>query len=309
MMIQISPPPIVSYEEQELAQQLGVSRFVLDAMGGSLPFQHIVASQLTTALDVVCRCGSWALDVAATYPFLHVTGIDTSGLCVAYAQCLANAQGLVNANFQVQDMRTLASGPFAADSFDLINVAFVAPTLLTTDYAALMQSLFRLCRPGGSIRWMEMELPLTNSTAFEQFTALICRALDAAGQTFVSPDMQRSAAIFDDWRRSQGVQVTPSERRNLGITPMMSGWLREAGCWNVEAFPIPLDVSAGTPAHTAFVSQVEVFGQQVAPFLCERGVTTTEALTHLLSRMMEELEQDDFCGLCLVLTLYGYKGL
>ena len=209
----------------------------------------------------------------------------------------------------MQDLRTLDTGPFAPASFDCIHVAFLAPLVLETDFAAFMQSLLRLCRPGGLLRWTEMELPLTNGLAFEQFTALIYRALDAAGQSFVLPDMQRSADIFDDWRRSRGMQVMPAERRNLGITPMMGGWLREAGCDEVEAFPVPLEVSAGTPAHATFVQQVAVYGQQLAPWLCAQGVTTNEALARLLVQVMEGIQREDFCGLCWLLTLHGYQAM
>lgn len=294
-------------EERELERQLHLTRLLLEEMGGCLPHEQILAHQLTSVLDVACGAGGWVLDIAESYPSLHVTGIDNNAFCVAYAQRLADEKGLVNARFHMQNICTLEDGPWKPDSFDLINVAFIASTLLTTDYAALMQSLFRLCRPGGMVRWTEMEFPLTNSLAFEQFMELVCRVLDVAGQTFVPPDMQRTSAIFDDWRRSLGQEVTPFERRTLGITPMMGGWLRKAGCWEVESFPVPIEVSMGTKAHAAFVQQVAVFGQQIAPFLCEQGVIAAEDLAYLLMRVQDEIQQEDFCGLCLFLTVSGYK--
>ncbi len=297
-------PPV---EEHELIRQLQVARCLIEAMDGSLPREQIPEKPLTSVLDVACGAGGWSLALAQTFPSLHVTGIDSSEAHLAYAQRQADEGELINAHFLAQDLSTFGAGPFAPASFDLINIAFIAPTLLTTDYAALMHALFRLCCPGGMVRWTEMELPLTNSLAFEQLMALICRALQTAGHTFIPPAMQYSAAIFDDWRRSRGVKVIPFERRQLGITPMMSGWLREAGYREVESFPVSLEVSAGTKAHVIFVQQVEVFGQQIAPFLCEQGVTATEELARLLIRVMDEIQHDDFCGLCWLLTLSGSK--
>ena len=293
--------------ERELLQQSQVRRLLFDAVGSSFRRQQVIAQHLTTVLDVACGTGTWALDIAASYPFLHITGIDGHASSIAYVQRLAGERGLHQVQFLVQDLHTLADAPFAPSSFDCIHVAFIAPLLLETEYPTWMQSLLRLCRPGGLIRWTEMELPITTSLAFEQFTALLYRALDAAGQSFIPPEMQRSAAIFDDWRRSRGVQVTPYERRHLGLTPMMSGWLRHAGCDEVEAFPVPLEVSAGTPAHAIFVQQVEVFGQQLAPFLCAQGVTTITALARLLAQVIDEIQREDFCGLCWLLTLHGYR--
>jgi ubiquinone/menaquinone biosynthesis C-methylase UbiE len=294
-------------EERELERQRHLTRLLLEEMGGCLPREQMRAKHLMTVLDVACGAGGWALEMAQTTPALHVTGLDLSEPHMRYAQRRATEDRLVNVRFLTQDMRTLATGPFEPASFDLINVAFIAPTLLTMDYAALMHSLFRLCRPGGVIRWTEMEFPLTTSLAFEQLMALVCRALDMAGQTFIPLDMQRSAAIFDDWRRALGLRVTPFARRHLGITPMMGGWLRHAGCRAVEAFPTSVEVSIGTRTHVAFVQQVEVFGQQMVPFLCEQGIIAADDLADLLKRVQEDMQQEHFCGLCLLLTVYGYK--
>lgn len=294
-----------SIEERELMRQLRLTRLLLEEMGGSLPREQMIAQHLTTVLDVTCGAGGWALDIAQVSPFLHVTGIDSSEAHMTYAQRLAKEGGLINARFLTQDMRTLATGPFEPNTFDLIHVAFIAAELLTTDYPTLMHSLFWLCRPGGMLRWTEMELPLTTSPAFEHLMALVCQTLDAAGQTFVSSALLESNAIFTAWRRERGMTVTSPARRHLGITPMMGSWLRRAGWRNVTLVPVSIGVSMGTRAHPCFVRQVEIFGQHIAPFLCQHGVIASEELASLLRRVQEEIVQEDFCGLCLLLTVSG----
>ena len=309
MMKHVFTPPIVSPEERELARQLEVSRFVLEQMGGSLPRQQVATRPLTSVLDVACGAGGWALDVAERYPMLQVTGIDQREAQVAYAQRLANERGLVNARFCVQEMQSLEGSTFATASFDLINIAFIASTLLETDYEAVMHTLLSLVRPGGIMRWTEMELPITSSPAFEQLMTLVCQALDAAGHTFTSPAMQEIADVYAALRRETGRVVTPTPRRHLGITPMMGSWLRHAGCWTVESFPLAIEVAADLSSLPLFLSQVEVFTQQIAPFLCAGQVTTSDALASLLTQVMQELQDEDFCGLCWLLTVYGYKAM
>jgi len=298
-----SVPPL---EERELVRQLQVTRLLFEEMGGSLPPDHIMTQQLATMLDVACGAGGWVLDVAQSSPHLQVTGIDSSEPYIAYAQRLANESNLVNARFLTQDLHALEKGPFEPASFDLVNVAFIASLLLTTDYETLMHSLMRLCRPGGIVRWTEMELPVTNGAAFERLMALTCRVLQTAGHTFTPPSLLECDAIFAEWRRERGLPIRLVERRHLGITPMMGSWLRRVGCRTVEYVPTAIEVSSGTQAHPCFVRQVEVFGQQITPFLREQGVISTADLAHLLSQVTQEIQQDDFCGLCFLLTVYGY---
>ncbi len=307
MVYHITSSPTLTVEERELARQLDVTRFLLEQMGGSLPREQMTTKQLTTVLDVACGAGGWALDAAERNFGLQVTGIDRSESHVSYAQRLANERGLVNARFLVQDMHTLDAKTLGATPFDLINVAFIAPMLLETDYEALLHTLFPWCRPGGIMRWTEMELPVTNSPAFERLMTLVCQVLEAAGHTFTSPSMRETAEVFAALRRETGRAVMPAPRRQLGITPMMGTWVRHAGCWTVESFPVAIEVAADLPSLPLFLQQVEVFTQQIAPLLCAKHVTTSDALASLLTQVMQELQDEDFCGLCWLLTVYGYK--
>jgi ubiquinone/menaquinone biosynthesis C-methylase UbiE len=304
------PSPLPSpVEERELVRQLQLARQLFAELGGSLPRTQIDPAQVQTALDVGCGAGGWVLDVAHTYPHMQVTGIDLGGPCLAYARRLAEEGDLSNARFVVHDMRSFEQDDFSPDAFDLIHLAFLASTLLTTDYPALLRALFRLCRPGGMVCWTEMEFPITTSPAFEHLTALTCRALQTAGQSFVSPSLQELAALFACWRRETERIIQPDERRHLGITPMMGSWLRASGYHQVRHLPTAIEVSTGTGAHPCFVRQVEVFGQQIRAFLLEQQVISKNAWERLLSQVLDEVQQESFCGLCFVLTTCAHKPL
>ena len=306
MIPPFSVPPAPPLEERELVRQFDLTRLFVEEMGGSLPRDYFIAQPGATVLDVACGAGAWVLDVAQHAPRVQVTGIDSSEQHVAFAQRRADEGTLVNAHFLTQDIHALETGTgrWTPASFDLVNVAFIAPLLLTTDYAALMHALVRLCRPGGSVRWTEMELPMTNGTAFEHLMALTCHAVHTAEHTFTPPSLQACDAIFAAWRREKELHIPAVQRRHLGITPMMGGWLRQMGC-RMETIPTAIEVSSGTPAHPFFVQQVEVFGQQITPFLCAQGVIAAHGLAHLLNQVAQEIRRDDFCGLCFLLTVYG----
>lgn len=294
-------------DERELLRQLQLARRLLEEMGGSLPGAPIDPAQIHTALDVVCGAGGWVLDVARAYPHIQVTGINTSEPCITYARHLASEGNLANAHFVVQDMRSLGEEQFPPDAFDLINIAFIASTLLTTEYPALLQVLFQRCRPGGMVRWTEMEFPITSSPAFERLTAPTCHALQATDQTFVPPSLQDIAMIFAHWRQEAGQTIPPSERRHLGITPMMGSWFRASGYQQVQHIPTAIEVSVGTGAHPCFVRQIGVFGRQIKPHLVEQGVISEDAYEHLLSQVLDEVQQAAFCGICFVLTTCACK--
>jgi ubiquinone/menaquinone biosynthesis C-methylase UbiE len=296
-------------EERELVRQLQLARQLFEELGDSLPQALVDPARVYSALDIGCGAGGWVLDVAHTYPHMQVTGIDIWEPCLAYARRLAEEGNLSNAHFVVQDMRSLEEDGFPPDAFDLIHLAFLASTLLTTDYGGLVRTLFRLCRPSGMVCWTEMEFPITTSLAFEHLTALTCRALQSAGHTFVSPSLQAIATIVARWRGESEQTVRLPERRHLGITPMMGSWFRASGYQQIQHLPTAIEVSAGMGAHPCFVRQVEVFGRQITPFLLEQQVIGEDACEHLLSPVLDEVQQDAFCGICCVLTTWAHKPL
>src|SRR5438128_9626496 len=109
--------------------------------------------------------------------------------------------------------------------------------MLTLDYAALAQSLYPFCHPGGMLCWTEGELPTTTSPACESLMEKTCQALQAAGHTFIPPSIRDIAALFEQRRREAGHEVRLYERRHLGITPMLGSWLRHAGYQHISSTP------------------------------------------------------------------------
>jgi hypothetical protein len=239
------------------------------------------SSQRHTALEVVGGTGNWVL---------------------AAVQHRSDTEGVITASLFVQDVQTLHAARFPEQSFDLISMALLAPAILTLDYQALVCMLLPLGRPGGMVRWTEMEFPLTSSHALARLTHLTCQALQVAGHTFVPPTFQELDMLFAQRREEKDMPAHPLERRHLGITPIMGSWLRKVGYQHVQPFPTAIEVSYGTQAHGCFVHTVEYFALHVKPFLLSQRVIAADDYGPLVAQVHDELHQESFSGLCMLLT-------
>lgn len=285
------PEPL---DEGEVRRQLMLSHHLSEALGGAVPVTLVDLTSVHTVLDVACGAGGWALDLACAYPRLQVTGIDACTRSIASAQRLADDGGFSNVCFLVHDPREVQKidDQLPGAPFDLIHVAFVAPTLLSMDSSAWLRALSRLCRPGGTVCCTETEFPLTNSPALERLIALTCHALGLA-----------------ECRCTPLSLLTHAEHTlcRLGITPLLASWFHAAGYQQVQQVLTAIEVSAGMEAHLCFTLQVEAFAQQIKPFLLEQGVITAGAYEQLCTQVEAEVQQDTFCGLCFLLSVLGQK--
>ncbi len=101
--------------------------------------------------------------------------------------------------------------------------------------------------------------------------------------------------------------MRPHERHTLGITPLLSSWLRKAGFQPTSDTPYVIDASAGTNAHPHFVQLALAFSHQIKPFLLRMGAIGEPAFEDLIHQMEAELQATTFCGMCFVLRGSGQK--
>jgi hypothetical protein len=256
--------------------------------------------------------------VTRQYPGLQGIGIDEDKLQVKVANALASRDGLAQVAFLAHAINDLLPTLFPEGSFDLVHLSFLGRYILTADYSALAQTCATLCRPGGIVCWTEAELPLTASAAFERLTSLVCEALQRAGQSFIPESMWEWAELLAARSGKAGVERSAYRRHSLGITPMLSRWLRDAGCggqretplysiWGIDERVIhqtayAIEVSVGQPANARFVGQARRFAQQVKPFLLRTGEMEHTALCDQLET---ELTNQEFCGLSFLLRVWA----
>lgn len=264
----------------EMARLTNQDRLLTQAMGGLFP-PDIDLSNIHSVLDVGCGPGGWVLDVAHAYPKIKVTGIDVSKLMAEYARAQARVQWLDNATFIAMD--ALKPLEFPGNSFDLVNARFISSFTPKTAWPGVVQEFLRVLRPGGVIRLTEPEFPISNSPAVENLVAMFARAMQKAGQSF-SPD-----------------------GRLMGITPMLSHFLRNANCQNIRVQAYVLDGSAGAEAYVSQYQNAMVFLKLLQPFIIRAGETTNEEFDKIYQQALFEMHMDSYCSAWYYLSAWGTK--
>ena len=263
----------------EMARVMDQDHLFTKAMGG-LFSERSSLSGIRRILDIGCGPGGWGLDIAMTYPEIEVVGIDISEQAIDYARTQARVRGLENVTFMTMDATKPLDFPDA--SFDLVNARTIG-FLPTGVWPNLMRECMRMLRSGGVIRLTESEWSFSNSPALEAITAIFCRALKAAGQSF-SPDGRRH-----------------------GITTMLAGFLKDAGCVNVQQVPYVIDFSIGMEAHASVCKNWKVVYKLSQPFFIKTGVSTQAEIDPLYDQMLIEMMLDNFRGIMYLLTAWGEK--
>ena len=264
----------------EMARLMHQDHLMTERMGGLFP-PTLDLSQVHDVLDLACGPGTWVLEVAYANPEIEAVGLDISSRMIRYAQARAQSQQLPNAHFEVADI--LQPLEFEDDSFDFVNARTIVGFMMPSLWPGLLQECRRVSRPGGIIRLTELELGLSNSPANEKINGLLSKAGYLAKRSY-SPD---------------GLHI--------GITPMLSRFLRNAGCEDIQYAAHAIDFSAGSPAHEEFFQNMMIGLQLLQPFLLRLKVITQEEIDQLYQQALTEVQSDDFCAVMYYLSAWGRK--
>lgn len=266
--------------EGEVARLLLQQRRLCTLMGGPIP-PSLDLSKTHEVLDLACGPGAWVQAMAEQYPTMHVVGIDSSKYFIQRARTLF-AHTQQNMCYIEHDLFTLDA--FAPELFDLIHVSFLAGKISFQQFPALIQSVVRLCKPGGMIIWTEAELPITTSGACDEIESMLLSALLTTGRAF-----------------------SPGFSLRLGINSWMNSWLYDAGCRLTQNKDYHIDVSYGTEAHAPFIRQAWVFGHQIRRFLLDTHTTDATHFEETFTQAQQDMHAKTFHGICPLHTLIGTK--
>lgn len=262
----------------EMARLIHQDHGITNAMGGLFPGKLNLA-RIHDVLDLACGPGGWVLDVAYEHPTMHVVGIDVSTTMIAYARSRAGNQNLLNAEFKIMDV--LQPLEFPDHSFDFVNGRTLIGFMMPAAWPGLLKECVRITRPGGIIRLTELELSITNSPANEKINSLFGMAGKITGRSF-SPD-----------------------GRNIGITPMLSRFLRDAGCQNIQLQAHVVDFSSEAEAQEDFFQDLRAGIELMQPFLTNMKLITKEEIEALCQQALLEVQSADFCGILYLLSAWG----
>jgi len=277
--------PLTTYfidpeDPTETTRLLLLDKTVTQSMGSLFP-ESLDLTQVSTVLDLACGPGGWALGVARTHPEMEVVGVDISQKMVRYANAQADALILDNVTFQV--MNILGPLMFPDEAFDVVNARLMASFMPAVAWPKLLQECVRITRPGGIIRLVEAEWGMSNGEAREQLAGRLIRAL---------------------WLTGKGYYP---EGKLLGITLMLTQFLREGGLADIQHKAHAIDYSHGTQAHESWY-QNALFGYPLLfPFMQKAGVITQKEFDQLYQQTLDEMQEPRFRGLFFFLSAWGRK--
>lgn len=273
---------ILGDSSTEMVQLIDADRYFNRAIGGLLPEQPEQSlSRIHRVLDVACGPGGWALELAQAYPHMQVKGFDISAGMINYANTQAHASGLDNVSFSVAN--AMEPLDFPNDSFDLVNTRHIEEVIPVALFPSLIKEMFRVTRPGGTVRITGSEWGVTNSFAFETLSRMILRAARMTGLDF------------------------SVDGRNVSISVWLSRFLRDVGCVNIQERPNFTDFSAGAEFYQEWSESWLVAFELIKPFFVSTQVTTLQEFEHLKQQLSLEFLEDGFRGIIYTLTAWGQK--
>ncbi len=253
-------------------------RLLTKEMGSLLP-ANIDPSKIHKVLDLACGPGGWVLDLASAYRHMEVVGVDLSEKMIAYA----NSRKWPNTSFRVMDIRQPLD--FPDETFDFVNARLLYTFMPKNAWSPLLEECKRILRPGGFVRLTESDTLISNTPAFDKVQTIIARAMHLTGRTF-SPE---------------GTQI--------GITPMLGGFLYDAGYQNIQHSAFAIDLSAHGDAHESIYQNFQIGFLTAQPFLLQMTHMDATELAVLCQNALREMESGDFRALWYYLSVWGSKAV
>ena len=238
----------------------------------------------TKILDLACGPGGWALEVVAKYPQIQVVGIDIDEMMIAYARAEAQVQEREErTEFIVGDI--LKPLDFADESIDFINSRLLQGFMFTSQWDPLLNECFRVTRPGGIVRLIEM--------------SNICTA--------GCPNMHRIQELVDSsfWQ----AQRTFSQRE-AALTPMLGYFLEQSGYRVLSEDSCVINVSFGTEMHKVWIQCIPPTLQLIKPFLRKyHPGLTVEEMDMLCEGTLKEMADPSFRQHYYFTSVMGQKAI
>jgi 2-polyprenyl-3-methyl-5-hydroxy-6-metoxy-1,4-benzoquinol methylase len=226
-------------------------------------------------LDVACRGGAWLCDLARQYPLIQVVGLEARRASVEAARMAAALAGLENVNIFEGD---LLRGDQQEGAYRVVRGMFPTSSVSSEQEEAYVREMVRVCSPGGSLVLFEVDLPQTNSQAWNEWVITVGARLLALS--------------------AQGERLASLERHML-----------MAGCQQVERIVQELVISAGSAAHPAICGQFIRLFDLSSAFLLACKVMTVKQVMEMRKRLLMEVLDAGFEGIWRLVTVSTPAGI
>ncbi|MGH2506633.1 MAG: class I SAM-dependent methyltransferase [Ktedonobacteraceae bacterium] len=277
---------------EEMARLMKQGRLITRAIGlfpvGVDPHQlpSIVPhkQRVPQLLDIGCGPGAWALDAAAKYPALEITGVDVSQLMVRYANAEAESREQPNAKFLA--MNVLEPLLFANESFDLVHIRTAVSFIPREKWVSVLKECWRILRPGGLLLSVEGE------------SGIVTCASPATGQSL----HWLAQALW-----VQGLGFWDGYSTMLGIHAMQGKLVADAGFQVVQQVPAYIDSSYGSDMYQSSLDQQRVLIGQIEPLICNKLGVSKETFAKIQKEHIRETCLDSFRNITPFLSVVGRK--
>ncbi|KAF8609735.1 hypothetical protein BDV93DRAFT_518496 [Ceratobasidium sp. AG-I] len=231
-------------------------------------------------LDLITAEGNWVREVAAEFPHVDFTSVDTIPL-VPHVQS-PNISG-----YEVYDLYNGIAE--ADDTFDLVRVKHATPKIC--DLPAFILEIHRVLRPGGLLIWSELETCTRDASVADH---------NAAEK---SPNITRAWQLVTDACTRQGVAISTWRDVPLLLDPQNEIWHNTEGTSNrakgFTSMRTAVKMLPLTPWHPSpRLREAGVLMQQIAsqtwssfiPLLINEGMSEPEVEELVLKMCVETME-------------------
>ncbi len=245
----------------------------------------IDAYQLQQVLDIHCRSGAWAIDLALSFPGVRVIGIDEDPTYLETARQYATVSNLTDTIFEQADLTCPL--PFHTNSFDFIHLLTTSPLLKPTQWDALLLECQRILKHGQSINLIGTSFGPGSSTTYQQMTLLRDRLLRLQGYSFADSDIPRTS--------------------HPG--PYFSRMLHKAHFTDIQYKLFPINYggfnnAAGRASSQYFLQEM----RQSKELLVQYGLVTATDFDALLEQKKKDIAAIDYCATGMMISATAVKG-
>ncbi len=251
------------------------------ALHGLVP-PTIDAYKLKQVLDIHCRIGAWAIDLALGYPGVIVTGLDNNEQLIDMARRSAEIGNVEHARFYTASPFQALS--FADNTFDLVHLSLAMTLFRPNEWHIFLSECLRVLKPGGYINIVSLSLGPGSSEAYQRLLTTIDQLLMAQGYGFSDQPGTTSPGVhLAHLARTAGFAAVTYTIHPINL-----------GGWN-------------NPAGRACCQLLLNDIRRLKHYFLEYKLLTSEAFDHLIEQKQKDIAEPDFCAMGALISVLGQK--
>lgn len=250
------------------------------AQRGLLP-SAIPPHKLKNVLDINCRIGAWAIDLALSYPGVHVTALDGDATFIDLARRNAEIGAVSRARFyESHPLKRLA---LADANFDFVHSLQLSPVFRPQEWPFFLSECRRVMKPGGAIAIVSLSIGPTSSDAYQHLLSLFDALLLKLGYGF-------------------------SEYSGTGTPGVhLFRLLKEAGFVNASYTIHPVNFGGpGNPGGRACCQLLAGIAKKQKPLFLEHQLIGAEEFDALLLEKQHDIGEADYCTTGALISAIAY---